>query len=205
MMSSTLQPWLAVVPIVMVLMNPASAPAQEAKLPPGNLSVLQIRVTEYTLLEPIDESLSNTELLEKILATTDRRQNQPSPTKPFALAGNVLRFTHVVGVESTIRVGRKINVIVGETRDPRGTIMRNAKSEEIGTLLKLVTTPTDSGAFVAQISYESSELGQSGPDSISPDVTELTFESSVVLETGKTALLIANNDRNPKVITITVE
>jgi len=204
-MLSTLQPWLVMIPVVLALINPAVTTAQEAKLPPGNLSVLQIRITEYTLLEPVDAGLSNTDLLEKIRATTEKKENSAFSEKPFALAGNVLRFTHVVGVESTIRVGRKINVIVGETRDSRGTIMRNAKSEEIGTLLKLVTTPTDSGAFVAKISYASSELGQSGPDSISPDVTELTFESSVVLETGKTALLIANNDRNPKVITITVE
>lgn len=204
-MLSALQPWLVIFPVVLASINPAITTAQEAKLPPGNLSVLQIRITEYTLSDPIDASLSNSELLEKILATTERKQNPPSQENPFAFAGNVLRFTHVVGVESTIRVGRKINVIVGETRDPRGALMRNAKTEEIGTLLKLATTPTDSGAFVAQISYQSSEVGQSAPDSISPDITEITFESSMVLETGKTSLLIASNDRHPKVITITVE
>jgi hypothetical protein len=179
--------------------------AQDEKSPPEKPPILQVRVTEYALNSPIDPNLSNSELLDKITAASKSARNQSSGEQPFAIAKNVLRFTHLVGIESNIQVGRTVSVIVGETRDPRGGVMRNSTMKEIGTLAKLKTTPTESGVILAQITYESSDLEVNQPDSISPEFTQLTIDSTIVLETGKTVLLLGTDGRSPRVITVTFE
>lgn len=179
--------------------------AQVETAQPETPPILQVRVTEYALTSPIDPNLSNNELLEKIRATSRSAQNQASAEQPFAIAKNVLRFTHLVGIESSVQVGRTVSIVVGETRDPRGGVMRNSTMKEIGTIAKLKTTPTASGVTLAHITYESSDLEFNQPESLSPEFTQFTVDSTLVLEKGKTVLLLGTDGRSPRVITVTFE
>lgn len=189
--------------LIALLTIPTFAQEENAQLesPP----ILQVRVTEYALSSPIDPNLSNSELLDKIRATSNSAQNQSPSEQPFAIAKNVLRFTHLVGIESNVQVGRTVSIVVGEARDPRGGVMRNSTMKEIGTIAKLKTTPTESGVTLAHITFESSDLEFNQPESQSPEFTQFTVDSTLVLEKGKTVLLLGTDGRSPRVITVTFE
>ena len=204
-MMSVIRPYRVLASFFWVTLFAISTFAQEEKTQPESPPILQVRVTEYALNSPIDPNLSNSELLDKITAASKSAKNQSSGEQPFAIAKNVLRFTHAVGIESNLQVGRTVSVVVGEARDPRGGIMRNTTMQEIGTMAKLKTTPTESGVILAHFTYESSDLEVNQPESMTPDITQLSIESTIVLETGKTVLLLGTDGRSPKVITITFE
>lgn len=205
-MMAVIRPYHVLASFFWVMLFATSTFAQEEKTLPETPPILQVRVTEYALNSPIDPNLSNSELLDKITAASKSAKNQSSGEQPFAIAKNVLRFTHAVGIESNLQVGRTVSVVVGEARDPRGGgIMRNATMQEIGTMAKLKTTLTESGVILAHFTYESSDLEVSQPESMTPDITQLSIESNIVLETGKTVLLLGTDGRSPKVITITFE
>lgn len=192
-------------PFLMLPMFAVSSAAQEAKPAVDKPVALQIRITEYTINGPIDNQLTNKELLDKVLASVKAGNNRGPNEQPFAVVKNVLRFTHVVGYESTVQTGRRFSVVVGESRDPRGGVMRNSTMLEIGTQAKLKVIPQESGAYQAHITYDSSDVEASTPDAINPDITQNTLESTVILEPGKPALLIGAEGRSPKALTITID
>lgn len=190
---------------ISMLIPSSSIFSQEADAPHGPLKVLQIHITEYVIQGPLDANISNGDLLRKI-EDSAKPTEEGSPTEqPFALSKQVLRFTHVVGTESSVQVGRQISIVTGEARDPRGITMRNARSEEMGTTAKLSTTVLDSGALLAQISYESRDIDPRVQEALTPDITLFSIENKIPLEPGKTTLLLGNDGRIAKAITIRVE
>lgn len=183
-----------------------SASAQEATSTPADVKVLEVRITEFTINEPIDSELSHNELLEKIAASIKSPKEGRNGATPFATVKNVYRFSHVVGVESNIQVGRTVGITTGETQTGRGgATMRNITMRDVGTLIKFQSSPTDSGAIKAQIVYESSDVEESKPDTIAPEISQLSIESTMLLPLGKTVLLVGSEAPKSKVLTISIK
>jgi|GEM_PF-2303286 hypothetical protein len=205
-MLMTLRTRLLLALLFLVAMSHYSVNAQEATSPSTELTVLRIRLTEYEINGPVDPELTNDALLEKLVASTKIQPDARNSATPFATVKNVYRFTNVLGVESSIQVGRTVGVTTGEVPNPRGGgAFRNITMREVGTLIKLVTSKVEGGPIQAKLTFETSDIAEAKPDVIAPEITQLSIESTIVLEKGKVALLLGTDKPKGTVITIAIE
>lgn len=148
-----------------------------------------ITVSEYRLKEAVASQITAEMIADAINA------------KKAELVESVM-LSAIAESESMVQFGRIVSVTVG--RVVQGQVnVRNVKSSEIGTILRVTVSPKGN-KVAAQLSFESSRLVGEGTEDSPPDTVSTTITTTQLFDLAKPTLVSASTSGEGSFIFFTV-
>lgn len=169
-----------------------TANAQEPESPveaPRLPNSYTVELSEYHLERPLSPSQPVDDVLERLTKNQDGQSGKLVET---------IRFSTLMGNESMLQFGKRVQMVAGTTTGRGGTI-RNMQSVDVGTLILATVAPQD-GKVSLSLTYESSKIDAAKDDDTPPEISKTKIRTVQLLELGKPALVVSSTRGSTSVI-----
>lgn len=152
-----------------------------------------VQFTEFRFKHSPDVSRTSSEIVQSF----DQLNKEGKIEIVQTVRINVLEYH-----ENMVQIGKNVSVVSGVTRTPQGQ-QQSRQSMSIGTLVQVKATPQD-GKVLLKVAYTASRLDDNEIEDKPSDIATITFNSTLLLETGKATLVggVTSDTNNFLMVTI---
>jgi hypothetical protein len=152
-----------------------------------------VQFTEFRFKHAPDVSRTSSEIVQSL----DQLNKDGKIELVQTVRLNVLEYH-----ENMVQIGKNVSVVSGVTRTAQGQ-QQSRQSMSLGTLVQVKATPQD-GKVLLKVAYTASRMDDNESEEKPSDIATITFNSTLLLETGKATLVggVTSDTNNFLMVTI---